>query len=297
MTFPSTRNDEDVNKPETFRGPGAEFFWRGFAAPLRRAQHRAGPRWIPGCGNVQVMQPLLYGELASWYRLLDPPDDHSDEAASYQEAIEATVTPPPETLLELGCGAGHNAFHLKGRFSCTLTDVAEPMLALSRELNPECEHLPGDMRTLRLGRSFDAVLVHDAVTYMTTEDDLRAAARTAFAHTRPGGAAIFAPDYVRETFRDIAMVHGGEDETRALRCLEWTWDPDPDDETYTVEYAFLLREDGRVKSVHDRHVEGLFGRDTWLEILTSVGYRVETVARPLGDGEADEIFLCRRVAQ
>ena len=47
----------------------------------------------------------------------------------------------------------------------------------------------GDLRTLRLGRSFDAVLVHDAVMYMTSERDLRSMAVTAFQHTRPGGAA------------------------------------------------------------------------------------------------------------
>ena len=35
----------------------------------------------------------------------------------------------------------------------TLVDLSEEMLAVSRELNPECEHLQGDMRTLRLGRT------------------------------------------------------------------------------------------------------------------------------------------------
>ena len=75
------------------------------------------------------------------------------------------------------------------------------MLELSRGLNPGCEHLLGDMRTLRLGRTFDAVLIHDAVMYMTSEADLRAALETAFVHLRPGGAAVVAPDCVRETFR------------------------------------------------------------------------------------------------
>jgi len=51
------------------------------------------------------------------------------------------------TVLELGSGAGHNALHLKPHARCTLTDVSEEMLGLSRELNPECEHLLGDMRT------------------------------------------------------------------------------------------------------------------------------------------------------
>jgi SAM-dependent methyltransferase len=241
-----------------------------------------------------MMQPLLYGALVPWYRLLDPPEDHREEAVAFQAAFERAAEPRAETLLELGAGGGHNAFHLKARFRCTLTDLSAEILALSRALNPECEHLVGDMRTLRLARTFDVVLVHDAVAYMTTEGDLAAAAQTAFAHTRPGGAAIFAPDCVRETFRDDTQLLSGDDGARSLRCLMWTWDPEPADQTYAVDFAFLLREDGDTKAVHDRHIEGLFPRATWLRILGGTGYRVEPLARPLGDGACDEIFLCRR---
>lgn len=240
------------------------------------------------------MQPLLYRELVPWYRLVDPPQDHRDEAASYQAALERAASPRPRTLLELGAGAGHNAFHLKRRFLCTLTDPSEEMQALSRELNPECEHLAGDMRTLRLDRTFDAVLVHDAVMYMTTEDDLLSAACTAFAHTRPGGAAVFAPDCVRETFPESIDVLAGEEGARALRGLEWMWDPDPADDTFVVDYAFLLREGAGVKAVHDRHIEGHFTTATWQRVLASVGYGVEMFERPLDDGEVDEVFLCRK---
>jgi SAM-dependent methyltransferase len=240
-------------------------------------------------------KPLaLYHELTPWYHLVDPHMDHDDEAASYQAALERSASPRPETLLELGAGAGGNAFFLKRRFRCTLTDLSAPMQALSRALNPECEHLSGDMRTLRLGRTFDAVLVHDAVVYMTTEADLEAAARTAFEHTRSGGAAVFAPDCLRETFHEGTVVISGDDGTRALRGLEWTWDADPTDTTYNVEYAFLLREGTEVRSVHDRHVEGVFSEATWRRVLETVGYRVETFARPIGDDAFDEVFLCRR---
>ncbi len=240
------------------------------------------------------MEPLLYRDLVPWYDLVDPPSEHEQEAARYLAAFEHAASPPPETLLELGAGAGNNAFHLKRRFRCTLTDLSEEMLMLSREANPECEHSTGDMRSLRLGRTFDAVLVHDAVMYMTTEEDLAAVARTAFAHTRPGGAAVFAPDCVAESFRETTDVIAGEKGARALRCLEWKWDPDPTDQTYVVEYAFLLRDAGGVKAVHDRHVEGLFATATWFRILASAGYRVETIERPIGDGKIDDVFLCRR---
>lgn len=240
------------------------------------------------------MRHLLYDELIEWYRLVDPPADHLDEADVFQAAFESVTSPRPETLLELGAGAGHNALHLKRRFRCTLTDLSEKMLGLSRELNPECEHIAGDMRSLQLGRTFDLVLVHDAVAYMLTEHDLLAMARTAFAHTRPGGAAIFAPDHLRETFRESAEVEGAEDDQRALRFLMWTWDPDSTDDTYVVDFAFLFREGDAVRSAHDHHVEGLFSKATWFRVLASAGYSVETLERPLGDGAFDEVFLCRK---
>ena len=241
-----------------------------------------------------TIQPLLYGELVPWYHLLDPTEDHLDEAATYQAAFERAIAPRAETLLELGAGAGNNAFFLKRRLRCTLTDISEPMQALSRALNPDCEHALGDMRTLRLGRTFDAVLVHDAVMYLTSEAELRAAAATAFVHTRPGGAAIFAPDYVRESFHERSELHGGDAGARSLRCIEWIWDPDASDDTYLAEYAFLLRHGTDLKAVHDRHVEGLFARATWIEILTGAGYRVDLVDRPFDDTTTDQIFVCKR---
>jgi len=76
-------------------------------------------------------------------------------------------------VLELGSGGGHNAVHLKAHFALTLVDLSEQMLEVSRVLNPECEHHQGDMRTLLVDRSVDAVFVHDAVDDMTSQEDLR----------------------------------------------------------------------------------------------------------------------------
>ena len=241
------------------------------------------------------MQSLLYSELTSWYRLLDPPADHFDEATAYEHALMRGLIGDGETLLELGVGAGHNALHLKRRFRCTLTDISEPMLVLSRQINPDCEHVVGDMRSLRLHRLFDTVLVHDAVCYMTCEEDLLAAATTAFLHTRPGGAALFAPDHLRDTFSESTELIETDEGTRALRCLAWTWDPNPGDSVYTVDYAFLLRDGETMKAVHDRHYEGLFSEVTWHRILAAAGYEVETISRPVDDeGATSRVFLCRK---
>ena len=246
-------------------------------------------------GPMPSALPLLYNELASWFHLLTRPEEYAEEAAAYRDAFVNHMATRPRTLLELGSGGGNNAFHLKRDFECTLSDLSPAMLALSRRINPECEHVAGDMRTLRLARAFDAVFVHDAVMYLLTEDDLRQAVETAFVHCRPGGVALFAPDCVRETFRQ-GTEHGGHDgEGRALRYLAWTWDPDPSDTTYVVDYAYLLREqDGDVRTVHDRHIEGLFPRATWVRLLSEAGFQVRSATRPVDEDETDEIFVALR---
>ena len=240
----------------------------------------------------------LYGDLAPWFHLLTPPEEYGDEAAVALQLLREEVVGPLETLLELGSGGGNMASHLKRTMQLTLTDVSPQMLELSASINPECEHRAGDMRTVRLGRTFDAVLIHDAICYMTTESDLRAAITTAFEHLRPGGAAVFEPDHVRETF-EPATDHGGEDGRadrvgsggRAMRYLEWTTDPDPSDTTYLVDYAVLLREtDGSVEVRHDRHVEGLFARQTWLDLLADVGFE----ARAVDEVDGRTVFAARR---
>ncbi|HEX6211456.1 MAG TPA: class I SAM-dependent methyltransferase [Methylomirabilota bacterium] len=244
--------------------------------------------------------PKLYDELADWWPLLSPPEEYAEEAVFYGDALAAVCPAPPQNVLELGSGGGNNASHLKARFRMVLVEPSAGMLAVSRRLNPDCEHVQGDMRTVRLDRRFDAVFVHDAVCYMSTEPDLRQAMATAFAHCRPGGAALFAPDFVRENFRS-STEHGGSDgPTRALRYLEWTWDPDPADTTYFAEYAYLLRfEDGRVQVEHDRHVEGLFARADWLRLLSEAGF-VEARTVPVDhsglEPGAHEVFVARRPA-
>jgi SAM-dependent methyltransferase len=215
---------------------------------------------------------------ASWWPLISPPEDYAEEAAFAARLLSGADIPVRE-VLELGSGGGHNAFHLKAHFAMTLVDLSDDMLDVSRRLNPECEHFQGDMRTVRLGRSFDAVFVHDAVDYMTSEEDLRLAAQTAFVHCRPGGIAVFAPDWIAENF-EASSEHGGGDDAhgRGVRYLDWTWDPDPQDTWVTTEYAFLLREaDGSVRAVHETHRTGLFGREVWLAVLADTGFEVSAV--------------------
>jgi trans-aconitate methyltransferase len=238
----------------------------------------------------------FYGDLAPWWSLISAPEEYAEEAAFAATVLES-ATVAVRDVLELGSGGGNNAVHLKDRFAMTLVDLSVEMLEVSRQLNPECAHRQGDMRTLRLGQVFDAVFVHDAVCYMTTEDDLRQAMETAFVHCRPGGVAVFVPDETAESFVE-ETEHGGNDgaDGRAARYLSWSSDPDPTDTWTLTEYAFLLRDaDGSVQVAHETHRLGLFGRDVWLRLLVEVGFIAEAITEVTSeDRPRRELFVGHR---
>lgn len=238
--------------------------------------------------------PRLYSEFAEWWPLLSHPDDYAEEAAFYAKVVSDSSYIVPKTMLELGSGGGNTASHLKHSFDLTLVDISPQMLAVSQKLNPECEHIQGDMRFVRLNRTFDAIFVHDAIMYMIHEDELRAVFRTAWVHCKPGSVALFVPDHTRENFKS-GTDHGGHDiGQKGLRYLEWTWDPDPRDNTYFVDFAYLLRsEDASMNCVYDRHTLGIFSRDEWLQWIADAGFEPKPMPFNISEFISDphEIFM------
>jgi len=256
-----------------------------------------------------MTQPRIYTTLADWWPLLSPVEEYAEEAAFFLDVLSRHFSSHPghpgdqrRALVEFGSGGGSNAFYLKAEYDLTLVDLAPEILAISRTLNPDCAHLVGDMRSARLGRSFDAVFIHDAIDYMLTEADLRLALENAYTHCAPGGIALFVPDFVRETFAPTTE-HGGADEKdggdgedreqRALRYLEWQFDPNPADTTYAVHFALLLRDGDTVRVEHDQHENGLFARADWLRLLQTVGFTPQR----LTDAYGRDVFVGTRADQ
>ena len=241
-------------------------------------------------------EALMYTDLAPWYQLLTAPSEYGQEAEHLLAVVDRAGEGPTQTLLELGAGSGTLASHLTDRFRCTLTDLSPQMLAQSRQLNPGVEHIEADMRTLRLGRLFDVVLMHDAIDYMLSERDLESALATAAAHLRPGGLALIVPDAVAETFAPGTSTGGTDgDENRGIRYLEWTHDLAPGATSYAVDYVFVLREgESPARVEHERHVIGLFPIATWERLLSRCG--LDRLELPVADPFAAEhvTLLARR---
>lgn len=256
--------------------------------------------------------PRLYGDLADLWPVLSPPEDYEAEAAAVRSIIEETLglgrTGDGEgeegrrwSLLELGAGGGHTLWHLADGFDCVAADLSPTMLAQCEVLNPKVTCVVGDMRTLRLGRLFDAVLLHDAVDYMTTEHDARDAIATAGAHLKPGGVCIVAPTYLEETFEDhdIACDHRADDGLEVV-YTSYIRRNEREAQRFTLTMTLFIRDgrdsagasdgrDGRgvMRVVVDEHRCGLFSGERWRSWMTEAGMKVE-VGSLTCSGDGDE---------
>ncbi len=230
--------------------------------------------------------PLMYTDYANLWHLISSPGEYQTEAEFYTKIFLEKCRFTPKNILELGSGGGNNASYLKKSFQMTLVDISLQMLEVSRKLNPALEHIEGDMRRVRLGRTFDGVFIHDAIMYMTTEEDLYSALQTAAIHCKPNGILVVAPDEVKEIYQPYTDCGGNDDhldnyDGLSIRYLEWSYDPDPNDNTYTVDFAYMIKDQkNTIHLVKDRHILGIFHRNIWITLLNSAGFDPKIIQDP-----------------
>ena len=243
-------------------------------------------------------QRRLYHDLAWVWPIISPPQEYVEETGRLCAIIREYSLIEARTLLHLGCGGGHQDYTLKKHFRVTGVDVSESMLELARGLNPEVIYLLGDMRTLRLEQSFDAVTLLDSVNYMVTAEDLRAAFATAFAHLKPGGVFVTIAELTRESFQQnwtCSSTHVRGDIEVAF--IENHYDRDPGDTSCEVTFVYLIRRAGELKTEIDRHLCGVFPLDTWKSALKETGFEVSrkelTYLIPRdSDAQSYNMFVC-----
>lgn len=191
------------------------------------------------------MSDHVFGQVyAGQYDLLYNDKDYEAEC-DFLEAIFRKFDLPVSTILDLGCGTGGHAIPLVQRgYHVTGVDRSEAMLVIGQEnaeeMGVEVEFALGDIRTVDLGHTYDAVISMFAVMcYQSTNDDLAAACRTARRHLNPGGIFVFdgwhGPGVLtdRPTHR-IKIVEDGD------HCILRFTEPAIDVKAHTVETRFRM---------------------------------------------------------
>ncbi len=222
----------------------------------------------------------MYREFAHLWQQISAPEDYTEEAAELREVMFDLLQGGPEPyrpkVLEMGVGGGNSLSHMTDFVDAVAADLSPEMLEISQRLNPSAEHVVGDMRTMRLDRTFDAVIVLDAISYMLTVDDLHSTFETARAHLEPGGVFIAGPDWLDgiTPVPNLSCKLGKADE---LSYAEYVHDPHPADSQVELIFNFFIPQpDGSVSVEEDRHLHGIFPLETWLLTLREAGFESGT---------------------
>lgn len=130
----------------------------------------------PKVSNLLYDRPELYD-------LVYPEPDESTPQFCLR-MFERHRTSPVQSILDIGCGTGRDLAVLARTCpECWGIDYLPQMVEFMKRTRPQLHCEEGDMRTVRLGRTFDAILcLGSALMYALTDEDLDATLDTFAAH-------------------------------------------------------------------------------------------------------------------
>lgn len=223
----------------------------------------------------------VFDTYARYYDLLYRDKDYLGEA-EYVAAHLRTKAPETKRILELGCGTGAHAEHL-ARMGYTVhgVDMSESMLAraearkagLSSELAAKLSFGLGDVRTVRTGQAYDAVIsLFHVMSYQTSNNDLKAAFETVKTHLNPGGLFMFDCWYGPAVLTDPPVVRVKrleDEEIEVLRIAEPVMHYN--DNVVDVNYQVMItdKSNGNLEQIREVH------KMRYLFIPETVGYLAE----------------------
>lgn len=219
----------------------------------------------------------LYGEWAFIWEALTPDDAYCDEALLYWSLLNDGRTTAIQSLVELGSGGGYLAQHLDQPKHLILIDQSEVMLALSKKRNPSAVHLCADMCHADYGHRADAVLIHDAIMYLTSREAVAACLRNAIRQLNPKGRILIVPDLLKETFFENIVSGEGQIQERHVHLTEWRWKPEMDGNAFKVAFSALMRHAEAVQSLFEVHEMAYLSYLEWLELFNELGLRVHQI--------------------
>lgn len=205
--------------------------------------------------------------------------DYGAESAALADLVRER-NPDAQTLLDVACGTGGHLVHLRDRFAVAGVDLDPGMLDVARRKLPGIDLVEGDMRTVDLGRRFDAVVcLFSSIGYLRDLAELDAAVANMAAYLAPGGVLVIDGWIRPDAWREDLSVHalsGVRDGTAVARVGRST----RDGRRTVLDLHHLVATEDEVQHLVDRHELTLFDTEEYLGAFERAGLSVELVEAP-----------------
>jgi SAM-dependent methyltransferase len=219
------------------------------------------------------MSESFYTRSAAFYDAIHGGKPYADEAAKVHARIQAHLRSGGGALLDVGCGTGRHAAHLREHYRVHGLDLEERLLRVARERCPDASFHQGDMTDFDLGRRFDAVTcLFSAIGYARTEDGLRRTIAGCARHLEPGGVAVVEPWLSPEGFGPrmprLDVFESAELKIARMGRADWEGD------LSVIVYVYAVGHPGGIEHWEDRHLLGLFTHQQMLDAFAAAGLEV-----------------------
>ena len=199
--------------------------------------------------------------------------DYEGESAHVTELV-VERNPGARTLLDVACGTGKHLEILRASFDVEGCDLNEELLAIARERLDAVPLEFADMRSLDLGRRFDAITcLFSAIGHMRDVHELHAAVAAMARHLEVGGVLIVEPWIAPDAWipGKPALLTIDEPDLTAVRMTA----AGRRNAVSIVDFHYLIGTPDGVES-HFEHMElGLFTAEQMMASFEAAGLVVE----------------------
>jgi SAM-dependent methyltransferase len=204
----------------------------------------------------------FFRKYASYYDLLYKDKDYIGET-DYVHKLIQQYSKNTRSILDLGCGTGRHAFEFsKKDYSVTGIDISKEMLAMARSFKKQKKHnnpkfFSGDIRYVRLGEKFDAVVsLFHTLSYQTANSDIEGVFETAKVHLKPNGIFLFDCWYGPAVITDKPALRVKRIEEKSMKIIRIA-EPEmyPNDNIVDVHYEIIIdnRKTGEIERFTENH--------------------------------------------
>jgi SAM-dependent methyltransferase len=227
----------------------------------------------------------IFENYAEYYDLIYQEKNYAEEADFIHHIIKRHH-PDAELILDIGCGTGNHAFCLHDRgYQVTGIDMSAANIkkALSKvsSLNQKTSGIQfkrADARSASLKCSFDvAISLFHVMSYQTTNEDLKAAFRTAKNHLNEGGLFIFDCWYGPAVLSEGLTVRTKNVENESFK-IKRKAEPEllPNDNIVLVNYHLVVqdKETNKTSEITETHKMRYLFRPEILHFLNETGFEL-----------------------